>query len=227
MKLCCLARIFPALFLLACSDRAQIISGPASKRVSSPFTISAPVAGTAENAKPRKPAHLIVVSGTIQNPNGITYSSNARVAGLWSGDVGEGDFGYIFGSGKIDQEAGTFRMELHADPPDSASFGGIFGVGVLIVWDGNGELEEGLFPEEFWDSDAVVGASPRHQIIWSSRDPELLENIPWIEPFPKGYSVGRGIDVPDYTFDGFEPVGPGIVEIILDDLGNLDFVNWT
>ena len=38
---------------------------------------------------------------------------------------------------------------------------------------------------------------------------------------------GKGIEIPDDTFDGFELVDPGSVEIIIDDLENLDLVNWT
>ena len=224
------ASILPALLLFACSDHVQVVNSPGPKRISSPVTRSAPVAGVANPIQPADsiesvPDSLFVVSGRVQNPKGIPLGSGARVAGFWVGDVGEGDFAYVFGSGEIDQEAGTFRMTFHAEPPDSASFGGIFGVGALILVDA--PLEEGLLPDGFFDSDAILGASPRHYVIFNSRDPELLENVPWLEPFPQGYSVGRGIQIPDFVFDGFEPADPDSVEIIIDDLENLDFVNWS
>ena len=116
-------------------------------------------------------------------------------------------------------------MEFHADPPDEATFGGILGVGGIIVVQDD-SLEEGFLPGDFGDN-AAIGGAPQHFIIFSSRSPELLENVPWAEPFPQGYSAGKGVEIPDYPFDGFEPVDPSSVEIIIDFQENLDFVNWS
>ena len=219
---------FSALFSLSCSDKGigTNLNEPAGKRLSSPRTQSAPVKAVNDLAGTRQEEPLLVVSGRIENPKGISYGRDARVVGFWSGDRGEGDFTYVFGFGEIDPEAGTFRLEFHAPPPDSASYGGIFGVGALVVV-ADASLEEGLVPEAFLDNKAILGASPRHYVVFHSGDPEVLRNVPWVEPFPSGLSVGRGIQIPDSFFEGFEPVDPGSVLIILDDLNNLDFVNWS
>ena len=53
------------------------------------------------------------------------------------------------------------------------------------------------------------------------------EGTPWLHDFPTGYSVGRGIGIPDERHEGFEPVEPTGIEITVDDLENLVFVNWS
>jgi hypothetical protein len=50
--------------------------------------------------------------------------------------------------------------------------------------------------------------------------------MPWYNEFNPGYSAGRGLDDPDSVFDQFEPVDPTIIEIIIDDMENIQFVNW-
>ena len=169
---------------------------------------------------------LFVVSGHVRDPNGSLAGSDARVVGIWTADAGEGDYAYVFGSGEIDLEAGTFRMEFVEEPPSEALLGDLLGVGLLAVVDGF--LEEGLLPDDAFDE--VLGAAPRHYVLFFDREnenaEEALEAVLWLKEFGYGYSVGKGIEIPD-DFDGFEPVNPGSVEIIIDDLENLDLVNWT
>lgn len=170
---------------------------------------------------------LFVVSGHVRDPNGSLAGSDARVVGIWTGDVGEGDYSYVFGSGEIDLEAGTFRIEFVEEPPSEALLGNLLGVGLLAVVD-DSNLEEGLLPDDAFDE--ILGAAPRHWIIFKREDEEAIEalheGVPWLKGFGNGYSVGKGIEIPD-DFDGFELVDPGAVEIIIDNLENLDFVNWT
>ena len=169
---------------------------------------------------------LFVVSGHVRDPNGSLAGSDARVVGIWTADAGEGDYAYVFGSGEIDLEAGTFRMEFVEEPPSEALLGDLLGVGLLAVVDGF--LEEGLLPDDAFDE--VLGAAPRHYVLFFDREnenaEEALEAVLWLKEFGYGYSVGKGIEIPD-DFDGFEPVDSGSVEIIIDDLENLDLVNWT
>ncbi len=169
---------------------------------------------------------LFVVSGHVRDPNGSLAGSNARVVGIWTADAGEGDYAYVFGSGEIDLEAGTFRMEFVEEPPSEALLGDLLGVGLLAVVDGF--LEEGILPDDAFDE--VLGAAPRHWIVFFNREnenaEEALEAVLWLKEFGYGYSVGKGIEISD-DFDGFEPVDPRSVEIIIDDLENLDLVNWT
>lgn len=169
---------------------------------------------------------LFVVSGHVRDPNGSLAGSNARVVGIWTADAGEGDYAYVFGSGEIDLEAGTFRMEFVEEPPSEALLGDLLGVGLLAVVDGF--LEEGILPDDAFDE--VLGAAPRHYVLFFDREnenaEEALEAVLWLKEFGYGYSVGKGIEIPD-DFDGFEPVDPRSVEIIIDDLENLDLVNWT
>ena len=170
---------------------------------------------------------LFVVSGHVRDPNGSLAGSNARVVGIWTADAGEGDYAYVFGSGEIDLEAGTFRMEFVEEPPSEALLGDLLGVGLLAVVD-DSNLEEGVLSDDY--DDKFLGAAPRHWIVFFNREnenaEEALEAVLWLKEFGYGYSVGKGIEIPD-DFDGFEPVDPGSVEIIIDDLENLDLVNWT
>ena len=170
---------------------------------------------------------LFVVSGHVRDPNGSLAGSNARVVGIWTADAGEGDYAYVFGLSEIDLEAGTFRMEFREEPPSEALLGNLLGVGLLAVVD-DSNLEEGILPDDAFDE--VLGAAPRHSIVFKREDEEAIEalheGVPWLKEFGYGYSVGKGIEIPD-DFDGFEPVDPGSVEIIIDDLENLNLVNWT
>ena len=42
-----------------------------------------------------------------------------------------------------------------------------------------------------------------------------------------GLFAGGGVEIPDYDFEGFEPVDSSTVEIVVDDLEILVSVNWT
>ena len=72
--------------------------------------------------------------------------------------------------------------------------------------------------------DAVVGAAGNYAVIYTAVNPATVGE--WVTPFPRGYAVGRGVDLSG-TFDGFEPVASNSIEIIIDDLDNIEFVNWT
>jgi hypothetical protein len=64
-------------------------------------------------------------------------------------------------------------------------------------------------------------------VIYLDRNPaEFGTNMGWVSRFKRGYNVGKGIDLPG-TFDGFEPTSPSAVEILIDALRNINFVNWT
>ncbi len=164
------------------------------------------------------------VSGTITNETEEDLPDSARVVVFWTSDTGEGDYTYVYGSGGIDLETGTFTLEFEKAPPMEALLADVFGVGALVVVADN-SLEEGILDDDY--SGTILGASPRHHVVFSRRDEEALEKVPWLQPFKVGYTVGRGIQVPDYSFDGFEPVDASAVEIIIDDLANQDFVNWS
>ena len=118
-------------------------------------------------------------------------------------------------------------MEFVEEPPSEALLGDLLGVGLLAVVD-DSNLKEGILSDGY--DDKFLGAAPRHYVLFFNREnenaEEALEAVPWLKEFGYGYSVGKGIEIPD-DFDGFEPVDPGSVEIIIDDLENLDFVNWT
>ena len=83
-----------------------------------------------------------------------------------------------------------------------------------------------LSPESFSEPD-ILGASGQYSILYVSGNFETLDREDWFTGFNQGYSVGKGIDIPDSVFDGFEPVDPTTIEIIIDDLENIEFVNWT
>jgi hypothetical protein len=168
------------------------------------------------------PSGEFVVSGTIQNNTGAPIPPNTRLLVAWSVSSGTPDYEYIFGEGTIDAAAGTFQIQLDQPPPAAALNTGQLGVGILFATTnqavGNGVYGENMSPDE------LIGAAGRHGIIYVG-DPSILDPA-WKAEFPTGYSVGSGVDVED-DFDRFQPASQSSVVLIIDDLANIDFVNWT
>ena len=95
----------------------------------------------------------------------------ARVVGIWTGDIGEGDYSYVFGLGDIDLEAGTFRIEFVEEPPSEALLGDLLGVGLLAVVD-DSNLQEGTLSDDY-DDDKFLGAAPRHYVLFFNRETKM------------------------------------------------------
>ena len=164
-----------------------------------------------------------VVSGIVRNETGADLTG-ARVVAWWGVVTGE-DYNYFFGEGTVNTEDLTFELVLSEDPPPEA-LNDDLGVAVLLIVkpSATGMGEPGILPEDY-DYGDILGGATRHCVIFSTGD--NVNDIPWAEEFEPGYSAGRGVEIPDYDFEGFEPVDSSTVEIVVDDLENLVFVNWT
>jgi hypothetical protein len=163
-----------------------------------------------------------VVTGTIQNNTGQPLPDGTRLLVGWTVTSGDPDYSYTFGEGTIDPAAGTFRIEFTDPPPPQALNIGGLGVGVIVATInpsvGNGFHLDRLSPSE------IVGAAGRYGIIYIA-DPNI--QIPqWATAFTPGYGVGVGVDVVN-GFDTFQPTNQTGVVLIIDNLANIDFVNWT
>jgi hypothetical protein len=163
-----------------------------------------------------------VVSGTIQNNTGQPIPAGTRLLVGWTVASGDPDYSYTFGEGTIDAAAGTFRIELTEPPPPEALNTGGLGVGIIVATTnpsvGNGFHLDQLSPSE------LVGAAGRYGIIYIA-DPNI--QIPlWATAFTPGYGVGVGVDEVN-GFDIFQPTSQTGVVLIIDNLANIDFVNWT
>jgi hypothetical protein len=63
-------------------------------------------------------------------------------------------------------------------------------------------------------------------VIFVGNRQNATQLLDWAAAFDDGYSVGVGVVVPG-TFDKFEPASPSSAVLIVDDLANIDIVNWT
>ena len=177
----------------------------------------------------------LTASGTL---SGGEIPEDARVVVFWLA-VTEPSHIYVFGHGTVDAEAGTFEVVLNKEPPEEALNwfqGDALGVGMLLLTTDR-SLESGILPDDYDpDVDDWIGGAGQHAIIYIQGDLDLEEGdigfaedagVDWLYEFPEGYSVGMGTEIPGASYDGFAPVDPSSIEITVDDLGNIDFVDWS
>lgn len=170
------------------------------------------------------PREDLVVTGTIQNNTQAAIPANARLLVVWVVSATSPDYSYVHGEGTINAAAGTFRVALTA-PPSAALNGGRLGVGILVLTT-NAAIGEGDDIEDLPDAD-LVGAAGAYGVIYVAGDPADAAGIrAWAADFPTGFAVGIGQEVPD-DFDRFVPIDPSAVVLIVDDIANIDFVDWT
>jgi hypothetical protein len=166
------------------------------------------------------PGESFLVSGTIQNNTGSPIPANARLILAWIVSAGA-DYTYVFGEGSIDATAGTFEIEL-TEPPSGALNAGVFGVGILVVTTNPG-LTAG----------ADLSSAPMTDFIGAAGEYGVIDvadvgaaSLDWLADFDAGYGVGVGQEDPG-PFDIFVPTSPEGVVLIIDDIDNIEFVNWT
>ena len=169
------------------------------------------------------------VSGPLNFRKHIQLPENARVLVVWSVTAGYPDYSYVFGEGTIDINNNSFEIEFDKlPPPESLNWydSGVLGVGTVIITTNQALKTGSMLPESFSESD-ILGASGQYSIIYVNGNFETLGGLNWCNQFNQGYSAGKGIVIPNSAFDGFEPINQTTIEIIMDDLENILFVNWT
>jgi hypothetical protein len=166
----------------------------------------------------------VTVSGTLTNRSGSAIPANARVVVLWAGDDGSGDYAYVFGEGTVDASTNRFTITFDRDVPSAALLGDGLGVGFVVLTT-DADLSEGRVPDAYDYASNVIGVTGQHAVIFLNAAPRLFASD-WPSNFRRGYNVGRGIDLPG-TFDGFAPADPTSMELIVDDLADIEVVNWT
>jgi hypothetical protein len=185
-------------------------------------TILATTAAACSESPTGPRALPVTISGSITNRSGAAIPANARPVVLWASDDGSGDYAYIFGEGTFDAATNRFTITFDRNVPRAASYDGNLGVGlVLLTTDEN--LQEGRVPAGYNYAASVVGVTEQHAVIYVESPSQYSD---WAAAFRRGYNVGRGVDLAG-PFDGFTPVGLGSMELIIDDLANIDTVNWT
>ena len=165
----------------------------------------------------------VVFTGTVQNNTPGPVPSNARVLVAWSVSTGT-DFTYVFGEGTIDATSGTFQVTLPGTPPTVALNADVLGVGIVFATT-NSSITTGWDVEDI-PLDDVIGAAGQYAVIYVA-DPAGAQALgDWTGTFDDGYTVGRGQEVTG-SFDIFVPDAPDSIVLVIDDISNIDFVNWT
>jgi photosystem II stability/assembly factor-like uncharacterized protein len=171
----------------------------------------------------------VTISGPLNYHNDVSLPANARVLAVWGVSAESPDYSYIFGEGRINFANNTFELRFNEPPPSEALNwlgSSALGVGVVIITTDQ-TLQPGKVTSESLSNEEILGASGQYDIIYVNNGYEIGEYLPWYNEFMPGYNVGKGVDDPNSVFDSFEPVDPGTLEIIIDDLRNIQFVNWT
>jgi hypothetical protein len=189
--------------------------------VSAGFLVGAALAGCGDD---NGPSQEFVVTGTIQNNTQAPIPPNARVLVAWGVSSTSPDYSYVFGEGTLDAAAGTFQISLDQPPPTQALNNDALGVGIIVVTTSQSVVtgdDIGSVPES-----ELIGAAGQYAII-SVTDPDQATQFrSWADQFDAGYGVGVGVEVPG-DLDRFDPTSSSSVVLIIDDLANIDFVNWT
>lgn len=165
-----------------------------------------------------------VVTGHIQNNTQASIPANTRLVAVWGVSSGTPDYSYVFGEGTINRFTGTFRIVFDQPPPVAALNNGVLGVAFLIATTDQ-SLTDGDSLTGSSSTAQIIGVTGQHAVIFVDHQDTLYVNT-WVPSFPTGYSVGVGVKVPG-TFDKFEPVSRSSPILIIDDLANIEIVNWT
>lgn len=164
------------------------------------------------------------VGGTIQNNVQVAIPADARIVVGWAVSSGSPDYTYVFGDGTIDRSNGTFEVTFEGPPPVAALNAGVLGVGIIVATTDQ-EVGTGDDLADVLESE-IVGAAGAYGVIYVADTDGAAASRSWAEEFGAGYGVGMGQEVPG-SFDAFIPVGASGAVLVIDDLENIDFVNWT
>jgi hypothetical protein len=165
---------------------------------------------------------LITVSGSVTNLSGQQIPSTARVIVAWVVSATQSDYAYVYGEGTF--HGSTFQVAFRQPPPAEALNAGQLGVGIVVLTTST-SLRDGVHLEDVaLEPGELLGATGRHAVIYKAT--ESVDQVDWEQAFPLGFNAGIGVDR-ENAFDAFAPTAPTSLELIVDDLDNIDFVNWT
>lgn len=171
------------------------------------------------------PAGAFVVTGHVQNNTATALPANTRLLAVWGVTAGTPDYSYVFGEGTIDRLTGTFRIEFDQPPPAAALNRDALGVAFIIATTDQA-MQVGDSLTSSSSVTGILGVTAQYAVIFvQNRDTTPLPA--WVGTFNDGYSVGVGVKVPDAVFDIFEPTSRSSPVLIIDDLANIEIVNWT
>ena len=162
-----------------------------------------------------------VVSGPLNNVGGQSIPANARVVAAWVVTSADPDYVYIYGDGSV--QGGTYQITFTAAPPAVALNDGQIGVGIVLLTSGTG-LHSGMRLEDAPANTVLLGGTGNYAVIYKAV--ETVTRVDWADAFPLGFGAGVGVERPA-DFDAFAPTDPAGLELIVDDIDNIDFVNWT
>jgi len=172
---------------------------------------------------------VYTVSGKLKCNKATTVPADARVLVAWSVSSGSPDYMYIYGEGTANMADSTFRVTFDSLPPADALNRYGLGVGLVFVTT-NKAIAEGKYVGMAADSlfeGAFVGGAPDYAVIYINGSPDSVAlGRSWAKKFQTGFNTGKGVRTTG-TFEEFEPTPATGIEMIIDELSNLDWVNWT
>jgi hypothetical protein len=172
------------------------------------------------------PAGSFVVTGHVENRTQAPIPANARLLAVWGVSATSPDYSYVFGEGTIDRGAGTFRIRFDQPPPIKALNRGQLGVAVVIATTDQ-SLQVGDSIGSSYPVTEIIGVTGQYAVIFVQNRDTLLQST-WVASFEDGYSVGVGVPaLPTEVFDRFAPTSRSSAVLIIDDLANIEIVNWT
>ncbi|MFY0533830.1 hypothetical protein [Nannocystis pusilla] len=143
----------------------------------------------------------LVVRGRIQ---GDLPDVPVKVLVLWSIETSAGDGLYSFGDGAVDGH--EFSVTIREPLPLEATFGGVIGVGMLVLVPLDLVVPDGVLDEDF--EEQMLGIAGNNSVVWRPDPAVALPDWPWADPFPSGYACGHCVQSAEIdAFDGFA-VGP-------------------
>ncbi len=193
-----------------------------NKKIIFLLLITSTLATRCKKDDPESEPALIKISGTLDLKKESNLTPDTKIYILWASEQGE----YVFGRGSIDYEAKTFSIVMKDSIPEAAMHSENFGIGFIFASNNPG-IEEKLYEEGFIDEEMVKGAAGGFCIIFKKSSEVLFDSWnQWSGEFGKGYTVGKGYEIPD-EYDGFMPFDKNSVVLIIDDLNNIEFTNWS
>ncbi|WP_434425520.1 hypothetical protein [Nannocystis pusilla] len=93
-------------------------------------------------------------------------------------------------------------MAIREPLPMEATFGGVVGIGMLVLVPLDLVVPDGVVDEDF--EEYMLGIAGNNSIVWRPDPVVALPDWPWANQFPSGYACGHCVQSaePD-SFDGF------------------------